>query len=425
MAKQWYRIDNAGTIFPLTRGKNDTSSFRLACLLKENASKDALKKAVSITLERFPSFKVKLKRGFFWFYLETNFLEPVILDESPILSRAVSLKEQNDYLFKVCVFEKRVSIEFYHALTDGMGGMEFFKAVLYNYFVCIGHKFVNSYSVLTSEIEELYEETKDSFLLNYDKTIKDYPKDTRAYKIKGFPFKTNFIGAFYIICNTASILSAAKKYNATLGEYISSLIILGIYNCYFKNDPNTKNRPIRITLPVNLRKYFNSRTLRNFVLFIRTSHLYNENIILEDVIKDVKNKFSTELTLPFLHRRLAQNMNFEKAFFIRIIPLFLKIPLVKIGYKIASDNVSTFSYSNLGKINVPLEFNDLVDRFEFLIPPSQTSPVNASSISFNNKTILTLTSRIIDRKIQSFVINQLIKDNVDLVIETNEMEVGV
>jgi hypothetical protein len=422
MAHNWYKLDNAGKIFPMTRTKFDTTFFRLACLLTKEADDILLKQATTIALDRFPSFKVKLKMGIFWFYLETNDLEPIILKESPIITRSNNLREQNDYLFKLCTYGRRVSIEFFHALTDATGGMEFFKAILYHYFTLQGIEFVNHSCILTDEVEELYEETKDSFLLNYDKNIKNYPKDIKGYQIKGYSYKTNFMGAMFLTCSEVSIKNAAKKYGITIGEYISSILIYSIYECYYKNDKSKNKKPIRLFVPVNIRRFFESHTLRNFALFIRTTNVFDGVVTFNDVIEQVKTQFEEELTLPKMQERLAQNMNFEKMLVVRLAPLFLKIPIAKIIFNSVSTNVSTMSFSNLGKVNVPSEFYSLVDRFEFVIPASPSCPVNLSVVTYNNKVELSITNRIVERKIQTSIIRLLKNDGIDFVLETNDME---
>ena len=64
----WRRLDNSAKIFPLSTGKKYSTVFRLSVLLKENIKPDILQEALNETLEKYPPFKVKIKKGFFWHY---------------------------------------------------------------------------------------------------------------------------------------------------------------------------------------------------------------------------------------------------------------------------------------------------------------------------------------------------------------------
>ena len=65
-SKYWRRLDNSAKIFPIASSKKYSSVFRLSAVLKEKINPKTLKKAAELTLEKLPSFKVKLKRGAFW-----------------------------------------------------------------------------------------------------------------------------------------------------------------------------------------------------------------------------------------------------------------------------------------------------------------------------------------------------------------------
>ena len=85
--------------------------------------------------------------------------------------------------------------------------------------------------------------------------------------------------------------------------------------------------------------------------------------------------------------------------------------------------VNTLSYSNLGIVNVPEEMKKYVDRMEFLNDASKYTPINVGSITFGKYFVLSFTSDIIERKLQTSVIRMLKNDGVNLVVETNDLEV--
>ena len=68
--KFWFPLDNAAKIFPATLTKEITTVFRLSAILKRPVRIKPFLKAVALAEKRFPFFKVQLKKGFFWYYLE-------------------------------------------------------------------------------------------------------------------------------------------------------------------------------------------------------------------------------------------------------------------------------------------------------------------------------------------------------------------
>ena len=75
--KEWRKLDNSAKIFPLSTSSKYSTVFRYSAILKEDIDKDVLEKAVEKALVRYKPFKVRMKRGFFWNYLEENHKKPL------------------------------------------------------------------------------------------------------------------------------------------------------------------------------------------------------------------------------------------------------------------------------------------------------------------------------------------------------------
>ena len=92
MKKQWYRLDNAALIFPAIIRKNWNNAFRVSATLKEPVDPEILDRAIADLKPRFPTFFVRLRTGFFWYYLET-------IAEAP--------KAQKDYAYPLTHMTRR------------------------------------------------------------------------------------------------------------------------------------------------------------------------------------------------------------------------------------------------------------------------------------------------------------------------------
>ena len=60
--RKWFKLDNAAKVFPSVTSKRRSNLFRLSFNLKEKINPEILRKALSYTMNRFPSMKVKLKK---------------------------------------------------------------------------------------------------------------------------------------------------------------------------------------------------------------------------------------------------------------------------------------------------------------------------------------------------------------------------
>ena len=68
----WYRLDLSAIVYPTLQRRDFSSVYRLSVSLKEDIDPILLQKAIDISLVRFPTYKVAMRKGLFWRYLEPN-----------------------------------------------------------------------------------------------------------------------------------------------------------------------------------------------------------------------------------------------------------------------------------------------------------------------------------------------------------------
>ena len=422
MANEWYTLDNAAKIFPAVYKRSDTNSYRLSALLKENIDPNILKKATIDALKRFPSLCVKLKRGAFWYYLEHNYNTPIIEEEDPYLFNSVHIHTHNGFMFTVSYFGRRISLEMFHALTDGTGASEFLKTIVYYYLIHTGKDIKNDGSVQTDEVEKLSAETLDDFNENYESKVKAPDKEPRAFQMKGKYYKDNWTGLVQLIADVDNLKQVAHKYDATITGLMGAVILYSLYNVYFK-DKKTPKHNLRLFLPINARKYFNSHSMRNFMLYTRTTGEFrNKSLTFEDVVGYVKDTLS-KVNRDLLMRQLVSNVNIEKNFLVKILPLPIKNFIMRIAYKMHGQDSNTVSFSNLGKLTIPEDMSPFIERFEFMIGVSKLSPVNMGAVSVNNTFVFSYASKFVDRDVIQQIASNMASLGIKVTVETNDLEV--
>lgn len=123
----WLKLDNAAKLYPAIQNAELTAVFRITAVLTDRVKIRPLMTAVSLAESRFPYFRVTLKTGAFWYYLESSDLKFKVLPDFDTPCRAFG---KNELLFRLLVKENRISVEFSHILTDGSGAFSFLKYVL-------------------------------------------------------------------------------------------------------------------------------------------------------------------------------------------------------------------------------------------------------------------------------------------------------
>ena len=180
--KTWYRLDNAAKIYPPISSTLRPGVFSLSAILEANIDKEILNDAVNVVLNRFPSFKVKLKRGIFWYYLEENKKPFYVSEEPPYFLEYINERQSNDYLFRVFYLNNKITVAIFHALADGTGGMELLKALVFEYLLLKGYKIKADNELKTIYSPVLNEEIQYEFLEVFDKNAPKLPKELPAFK---------------------------------------------------------------------------------------------------------------------------------------------------------------------------------------------------------------------------------------------------
>jgi NRPS condensation-like uncharacterized protein len=405
----WLRLDNAAKIYPAIKDKELTSVFRVAVEIKERIKAKQFLEAVHSIEERFPYYKVKLKAGFFWYYLEPHHLPIAVEPDNNIPCRAFY---KGELMFRVLAKENTISVEFSHILTDATGAFEFLKTLLIVYFEKCRLQFPADPSFLNPGETPSKEEYEDAYNRYFKKIDSPPPKIPGAFHV---PFRLKNIPRFHVltaIIPIEIILKKAKEYEVSLTEYLIAVYLYSLQNIYNKQ-PGLKKRTskkiIRIEVPVNLRRMFPSRTMRNFSLYVIPGiDLRLGHYSFEEIIKTVYHQMQLETDKKLISKMISRNVGGEKNPFVRSMPWFMKSLILSKLYALGTGQYSGV-VTNLGKINLSPELNKLVNRFMFIPPPpNKILRVNCGAVGFDNKLVLTFgnitTSTELERQFLTFLI---------------------
>ena len=413
----WRRLDNSAKIFPIAAGKKYSTVFRLSAVMKEKVDSRILYESVNLTLDKYPSFKVRMKEGFFWYYFEYNPKKPIVEEEKDYPCKYIEPRTNNYYLFKVTYFENKINIDIFHSLTDGNSGNMFFKEIIYNYLELL-HKDELKEERSTRKIVEY--DTEDSYMKNYDKKAKGNSSSKKAYVLKGRKIGFGAISVIHEIIDLEALKEESKKYEATITQYLTAVLIYSIYEANYKKYKYRGNKPIKVCIPVNLKKYFPLKKMSNFYSYIiLEAEMKKDNLVdFDKIIEFVKEDFKKRLQEEEIIKTMSANVKLGNNFAIKIIPLIIKKLLVRLSY-IEIRKYTTITYSNIGRVGIIGKYKDYIDYFLMLIAPEPVEKIKCSSCTFENKMAFTFTSILKDNSIEKYFYEFLKTKKINVEIESN------
>ena len=134
----WYPLDHAAKIYPMSMGLKRMMVFRLSCYLKKPVEPAIMQMALSYTIRRFPYFATTVKCGFFWHYIDSAMRRFAVRQESKLPCAVMKLGQVSSPTLRVVYWQNRVSVEFFHILTDGTGGSVFLRTLVKTYLRLLG-----------------------------------------------------------------------------------------------------------------------------------------------------------------------------------------------------------------------------------------------------------------------------------------------
>lgn len=266
----WYPLDDAAKIYPMSMTDGWMSVFRLSAYLDAPVEPSLLQLALDLTMPRFPFFATRIKRGVFWHYIDGVKRRFTVQPETELPCAPMNVAAGDSQSFRVLYYGRRVSVEFFHILTDGTGGLAFLTALLLAFMTEAAH--------------------------------------------------------------------AAS--DESRGD-------------------------ISIQVPVNMRKFCPSKTLRNFSMYCSVRTPWAEAGEAERLLPDITRQLSERASETAMRGMLASTA--EMVRLLGRVPLAVKRPAARIAYGFLGERAFTSTLSNLGAAKLPPEVEAHVEKLDFVL----------------------------------------------------------
>lgn len=409
---EWSRLDNASKIFPSTWSQKDPKVFRIACELEDEVDPEILQAALDGVIEDIPVYKSVLRRGAFWYYLERSDIRPLVEAEETTVCAPIYTGQKDRLLFRVSYFKNRINMEVFHALSDGAGAICFFQTLLIRY-MTLCYDIVWETQPKTAPLNGLMDDSFTKHYVGGGLKSRGGEKSEKAYRIRGTKFPDKRMGLVEGAMSVEKVLLEARRHKVSITAFLASLFI---YSIGQEMNARGKKHPIVLNIPVNLRQYYESVTVRNFFgLAAIKCRLDKNSGEVEAIIQDVSESFKKTLTRERLDARANKLIAIERHPLARVIPLPMKNGILRIFANKALRN-TTSSISNVGKISMPGEASPYIRQFSVCISASRPQ---MTLCSYGDRLVVSIASPFRETEIQGCFFRLLSKSGIEIEISSS------
>jgi hypothetical protein len=418
-------LDNSALIYPPTEARYNANTFRVSVDLAAEIDPAILEVALDDVLKRCSYAKVRLHKGFFWYFLSPNPEAPLLHPEGAYPCARFIFKKNNGYLFKVFYSRHRIALECFHALTDGTGALTYLKMLVQRYCFLASLGEFQFPGALRFGDRPSRQEFSDPFQHLYDKDLPGSPSTGSAYHRKGRGTYDDRVRVISATVEANALHGAARSCGATITEYLSSILIWSLQELQKKEVTRQKKRKqIRLSVPMNLRKIFDYGTMRNFTLFaVPGIEPALGQYTFEEIVRQVHHDMAMAQDPKRLLSQIKRNVGGERNLLMRIAPTGIKNPLFKLLSDSLGDDLYSAVLSNLGYVQVPKELEPMLSRMDFCLCPGEMNKVALAVIGWKDKVVLNFTSFLdFDTDLERLFCTFLVEAGIPVSIATNRPE---
>ena len=419
---RWMRLDNAAKIYPAAKRRGWTNYFRLSATLTETVDLGVLRSALDVTVRRFPSIAVRLRRGVFWYYLEEIPEAPPIEQDKSYPLVHQPFDNVRKCAFRVLVYHERIAVEFFHAVTDGTGGMTFLKTLVAEYLCQKYGITIPAECGVLGRLEDPDEEELEDSYLHYAGNICASRKEQTAYHLSGTPEPDGFLNLTTMMLPVDAVKACAAQYHVTVTEFLAAAMLKAICELQAEKVPRrSRRKPVKVLLPVNLRRLFPSRTLRNFASYV-TPEIDPRlgDYTFSEICSIVHYRMGLENDPRMMRAKFATNVASERSPILRVMPLFIKNIAMKAVFDAVGECKSCLCLSNLGAVQLPQAMAPYVARMDFIIGVQAKAPHDCGVLSWNGTMYINFIRNIREPELEAHFFRVLHRLSLPVKVESNQ-----
>ena len=331
----------------------------------------------------------------------------------------MSRRELKRSCIRVLCFGNRIAVEFFHVVTDGRGGSVFLCNLLARYLeLRYGLDVPRAGLIRPLDEAPPAEELEDSFFKNAAGTAAGR-REEQSYRLRGTRESGGFRNLICGVVDTKALIELSHRYGVSVTSFLAAVMAESIIGMQERERPR-KRRPVKITIPVDLRRLYGSRTLRNFslVLNVGADPRYGD-YTLEELCRTIGHQLGALATRQNMAGMIAANVQPQKLAVLRLAPVFIKNLVMDMVYRKSGEGGGSINISNLSGVELPEAMRPYVDRMEFIIGPQRSYPNNCSVMSWGGRTYINMIRSIRESELERRFFSRLVELGLPVEIESN------
>lgn len=388
MNQTTYAVDNSALLYLALMRKRHTNTYRFTMTMKHEIDPVLLQEAAARIHSRFPTIFAGFRPGFFHYTVVSTAEAPVVRPDPGCLITMTPL-EIESCACRIYYSGRDISFEAFHAVTDGYGAIAAFTTLAAEYLRLRHRLEIPVCNTLRSlEDEPQSQELEDSYLTSHAGTPLHLPS-RYSYQLPGRgPEPT--VHTCARTYPTADVVAAARRQGVSMTALLSGIMASSIMEVQSRH--RTRLQPVRIMVPVDLRRMFGSNTLRNFILYtLPTMEPGQEKLPLKELLRHFHTQMKEQLDPRRMAAIMAYNVKTQASVFFRFIPWGLKCSIMRLAYKFFGESNSSITLTNLGNVTFPEEMAPHIERMQCILTPRAGSPYNCAVIAAAGSLTITLS----------------------------------
>ena len=212
---------------------------------------------------------------------------------------------------------------------------------------------------------------------------------------------------------------AARSYDASITEFLSAALIHVLLEKQHREHPH-KERPVALAVPINLRSWFPSETVRNFITTVRPSiDPALGDYTFPEIVSQVRHYMKLHIHRQELQAAFTGNVRFTKNFFLRAVPVFLKNPVMALNYYLLGVRPYSCTYTNPGAFTVPPEMAPHIQGMEVVLGQATVPRCHCASISYGDIMEITFAGTQAETDTERDFFRFLVREGIPVRIESN------
>ncbi|MBR0357546.1 MAG: hypothetical protein IJH54_08710, partial [Clostridia bacterium] len=264
------------------------------------------------------------------------------------------------------------------------------------------------------------EELEDSFQ-RYAADHTAYCPEAGAYRLPGKRELGRFMRLITGVIPGDALHDLAKAHGCTVTVLLAAIMAQCVLRIQDERVPKKRQKPVKITVPVDLRRLFPSRTLRNFVLTVNPGVDPRLGAYaLGEICDAFTHQLAAETTPQRMAGRIAQNVAPQRNMLLKATPIFLKTSVMRAVYSRRGERLGCINVSNLGVQRLPAAMAPYVERMEFIIGVQYSYPNNCSLVTCQGRTVISMIRSTESADLERRFFSRLVELGVPVSIETNQ-----